>query len=108
MGPGARDDLRQQASERGTWQHGIGDLEGEGIATDQTRADAELEPSRTASGPSSAHECYEEIYGTPSKAKWRLRFLPLGKLSAGERKAKVSTSITALAQSGQPKEDIYR
>mmetsp|Transcript_50587 Transcript_50587/g.151277 ORF Transcript_50587/g.151277 Transcript_50587/m.151277 type:complete len:143 (-) Transcript_50587:93-521(-) len=111
--PPAKDDLRHRAPERGSWEPGLGDLEGEG-ALEAVEADAgggaDVEtPPVWEHFESAGPACHEEVYGSPSKGKWRVRFWDHGggPLSPA-RRATAPVSVTELAASGLPKEEIYR
>ncbi|CAK0802319.1 unnamed protein product, partial [Prorocentrum cordatum] len=92
--------LRAVGFQRGSWTHGLGDLDGEGAAApggpagSEAEAGAELEatPPWAFVGPGAHHGLHEEIYGHVSNAKWKVRYLKVGKLSS-TRKASVPASI---------------
>mmetsp|Transcript_66961 Transcript_66961/g.195767 ORF Transcript_66961/g.195767 Transcript_66961/m.195767 type:complete len:141 (-) Transcript_66961:89-511(-) len=107
----ATDDFRSRTRERGSWQPGLGDLEGEGaVEEEQAVEGAEAEAPPVWEHPASAGPaCHEELYGSPSKGKWRVRFWDGGggPLSPAQR-ATAPPSVSEMVASGLPKEEIYQ
>mmetsp|Transcript_37962 Transcript_37962/g.80720 ORF Transcript_37962/g.80720 Transcript_37962/m.80720 type:complete len:155 (-) Transcript_37962:36-500(-) len=116
-----RDDLRHCPAallERGGWQPGLGDLDGEGAASSEgsgapgeEEAEEEPLPPIWAEAVPGGPGCHEEVYGTISKGKFRARYLDgAGTRSAdpASQRAFAPASVAELVASGQPKEEIYR
>ena len=114
--------MRHSVREPGIWEPGLGDLDGNGaVVQDEdafdTAAFAEVEtetgldgfePWETFPGDTG---CYEEVYGSPSRNKWKAKWWnPAAGTPqhAQSRRAMAPASIAELVASGQPKEEIYR
>lgn len=111
-----KDDLRCVVPERGGWQAGVGDLEGEGDAInneedvlrpDEMDLGSQWALSGGAAGSSGARiSCYDELHDTSTRDRRAERFI--NSLNQPERRASIQVSMAKLMAENQPKEEIYR